>query len=68
MNSGAMFVLSAGSRLLSQQEPQSFPVDVFSSFGPVFHHFFVVFNFKRGNFQTINLRNDLNMEYDTIYE
>lgn len=41
MNSGVMFVLSAGSRALSQREPQSFSVDtpfasVDASVRPVF--------------------------------
>lgn len=61
MNSGAMFVLSAGSRLLSQREPQSLPVDTLSFVGPVFHSpsFSSFFSFcrvcfERGKFQTIN--------------
>jgi len=37
MNSRAIFVLSTGSRLLSQREPQSLPVDALSFVEPVFH-------------------------------
>lgn len=70
MNSGAMFVLSAGFRLLSQREPQSLPVDALSFVGPVFHsfsfyNFFVVLVLNVEIFkQLIQMRNYLNMEYN----
>lgn len=46
-NSKVMFVLSAGSRLLSQREPQSLPVDALSFVGtfslpPFFPSFFLL--------------------------
>jgi len=62
MNSRAMFVLSTGSRLLSQREPQSLPVNALSFVEPVFHspfflsflRFFVVYLYQCKNFQIIN--------------
>lgn len=60
MNSGAMFVLSTGSRLLSQRGPQSPPVDALPFVKSVFHSLFSIVSscrvcFERKNLQIIKI-------------